>query len=453
MADSIVIFDRGSKAYTDICLNSLRKIIEQDSEIILIGEYTEENRASFPEDLPIRLINVGRHENNNAAAIWNLGYRAASNDTILFMYENIVLSANAYDIMRHTLYSSEEIGAVSPFVNNSRHLHFNEYIDAYSSKTELDISAAKFEASSAGSRAVIFCESFCLMTKRSVIERIGTFDERMGSIGYEDIDFSLRLIQEGFHAAAAPTFVHENAMTEQQFPVDFTNSDDEKLFEDKWGIVPNYSANIRDDLMNMADLSKEGIAVLDIGCACGGNLLYIKCENPSAKTYGIELNPYAAKIASNFGEVKSVDVETMELSDWEGRFDVIIMGDIIEHLRDPEGALRHVKKLLKADGVLLASIPNVLYIGNVALMMKGKWEYTDSGILDRTHLRFFTRDSIQELMSRVGLKISMLSSKIPRQLDPSYKSLIDGLTGLDEVTVQKDDFLAIQWIFKAENSA
>lgn len=450
MADSIVIFDRGSKAYTDICLNSLRKSIKQGSEIIIVGEYREEDRPSFPENLPITFVNAERLD--NAATIWNLGYKAARNDTILFMYGNIVLSANAYDIMRQTLYSSEEIGVVSPFTNRSRHLYFTEYIEAYSNTAELDISAAKFEASSTGSKAVILCESFCLMTKRSTIERIGTFDERMGSVGYEDIDFSLRLIQEGFHAATAPTFVHENPMDKQQFPVDFTNPDEGKLFEDKWGIVPNYSANTRDDLMGMADISKEGIAVLDIGCACGGNLLHIKCENPSAKTYGIELNPYAAKIASHFGEVMSVDVETMELSDWEGRFDVIIMGDIIEHLRDPEAALVHVKKMLKADGVLLASIPNVLYIGNVALMMKGKWEYTDIGILDRTHLRFFTRDSIQGLMSRVGLKISVLGSKIPRQVDQPYRDLIDGLTGLDGVTVQEEDFLAIQWILKAENA-
>ena len=75
--------------------------------------------------------------------------------------------------------------------------------------------------------------------------------------------------------------------------------------------------------------------VLDVGCACGANFLRLREEMPDAAFYGIELNPHSAAIARRFGKVLSLDVETLEMAEWADKFDAVIMGDVLEHLRDP----------------------------------------------------------------------------------------------------------------------
>lgn len=147
--------------------------------------------------------------------------------------------------------------------------------------------------------------------------------------------------------------------------------------------------------------------VLEVGCGTGDTLGYIKQQGRCDWAGGIELVSSAAAIAR--GKVDLViegDIEAMELPFEEGSLDVILCLDILEHLVDPWRAVKKLDKVLKPGGILIASIPNVRHCRLVfPLLFQGKWQYRDSGILDKTHLRFFVRESAIALMGSSGLKV------------------------------------------------
>jgi len=90
----------------------------------------------------------------------------------------------------------------------------------------------------------------------------------------------------------------------------------------------------------------------------------------------------------------------------DDHFDCVVMNDILEHLVDPEALLRAARRVLAPGGQLVASIPNVRHFPHLYdLAVRGAWEYGDEGILDRTHLRFFTRASIQGMFTRCGYRL------------------------------------------------
>ena len=147
--------------------------------------------------------------------------------------------------------------------------------------------------------------------------------------------------------------------------------------------------------------------VLEIGCAEGSfkNLLSADCEY-----WGVEYDSKAAAIAGG----KSHKVLIGEYTDIEDQlptdyFDLIICNDVIEHMRDERAFLSSIKSKMKARGTIVISLPNVRYIKNMyELLIKKDWRYHDAGILDRTHLRFFTSKSIKHTMHDAGFYISQM---------------------------------------------
>ncbi|MFH1762413.1 MAG: class I SAM-dependent methyltransferase [bacterium] len=125
------------------------------------------------------------------------------------------------------------------------------------------------------------------------------------------------------------------------------------------------------------------------------------------KVAGIEINREAALKAKTFyDEFIAGDVEKVELPFQDNYFDCIIYGDVLEHLVDPWTVLKRHRRLLAEDGVIIASIPNIRYYKILKkLVFKGRWNYEDAGILDRTHLRFFTIKTIREMFEQNGYKI------------------------------------------------
>ena len=152
--------------------------------------------------------------------------------------------------------------------------------------------------------------------------------------------------------------------------------------------------------------------VLDIGCGAGRLGEAIKARQP-AEVVGIELNAAAAAAARRrLDQVFVGDVEGLDLPLPPGRFDAIICGDILEHLRDPDRLLRQARAWLAPGGSLIASIPNVRHRSVVRSVLEGNWTYESAGLLDRTHLRFFTRREIEKLFFRAGFAIEEMRSVI-----------------------------------------
>lgn len=147
--------------------------------------------------------------------------------------------------------------------------------------------------------------------------------------------------------------------------------------------------------------------VLEIGCGTGDTLDYIKQHGRCDWAGGVELVSSAAAIArTKLDQLIEGNIETMALPFEDGSLDAILCLDILEHLVDPWSVVRKLDKALKPGGVLIASIPNVRHCRLVfPLLFQGKWQYRDSGILDKTHLRFFVRESALALMESSGLKV------------------------------------------------
>ena len=145
--------------------------------------------------------------------------------------------------------------------------------------------------------------------------------------------------------------------------------------------------------------------VLEVGCGEGVFLQSLKRSEKTLETWGLELNPQAAKVASqHLDHVFTGDATKLVSKLPENYFDCIIMNDVLEHLADPEAFLLELKsKVLAKNGRIVCSIPNVRYIKNLFEFLFFKdWKYRDTGILDRTHLRFFTQKSILRMFHGLG---------------------------------------------------
>ena len=171
----------------------------------------------------------------------------------------------------------------------------------------------------------------------------------------------------------------------------------------------SYYEHTRLDLVTML----EGVpqTALEVGCGTGNTLRYLK-EHGIRETFGIEVNGAVAEHARKQVDNLAVgDIETMEWPFGDRVFDCIILGDVLEHLRDPWGTVEMLFALLSQGGQIVASLPNVRFYGvSIPLLFGGRWTYTEEGILDRTHLRFFTKRTAVELFSACGFVVRRVSS-------------------------------------------
>ena len=156
----------------------------------------------------------------------------------------------------------------------------------------------------------------------------------------------------------------------------------------------------------------SGKRVLDVGCSSG--YLARPLVARGCTVVGIEQDPAAAEAAREICEEVIVgDVEELELPFAPASFDVVLCGDLVEHLRDPERLLARMRPLLRDDGRLVLTTPNV---ANWALrlgLLFGRWRYTDRGLLDRTHVHLFTRQTLVETLESAGFRIVELDFTVP----------------------------------------
>jgi 2-polyprenyl-3-methyl-5-hydroxy-6-metoxy-1,4-benzoquinol methylase/Tfp pilus assembly protein PilF len=174
--------------------------------------------------------------------------------------------------------------------------------------------------------------------------------------------------------------------------------------------------------------------VLDVGCG-GGEFGHSLKRRGVQEVVGIEVVERAWKIAKQtLDDAILGNIEAMELPFDDGYFDCVVFGDVLEHLVWPAKALQKVARVLAPDGVIVMSIPNVRFWQSVVMHVHGRWHYEDAGIMDRTHLRFFTAPEMQELVKDAGLDLITLAplSMWPRDQLP--------LTGDNALKVGKMTF-------------
>ena len=186
----------------------------------------------------------------------------------------------------------------------------------------------------------------------------------------------------------------------------------------------------------------EAERILDIGCGVGALGAGLK-QRQSCEVWGVEYVPSIAEQAeAHLDRVVTGSIEEDAVLDLLPKdfFDVIVLADVIEHLREPEEVLKRLKACLWSESTVVASVPNVRHWSVLKDLLEGRWDYEDAGILDRTHLRFFTGSSLAALFRDAGYDI--VEAQAVRLVDG--ETIPDGLStalanfGLDTASLEEE---------------
>jgi len=220
-----------------------------------------------------------------------------------------------------------------------------------------------------------------------------------------------------------------------------------------------YLYNITDDPNHSAfkilALLNQGQEVLEVGCASGSQTRYLK-EALACRVTGIEIDKTAAEDARPHCENLIVgNIENLDLAINLGdkRFDVVIFADVLEHLYDPTETLRKVRPFIKEEGYLIASIPNIAHAAICWELAHGRFDYQRYGLLDNTHIRFFTKKNVMKLLNEAGYTITLWDRviKLPQETEFSVHYGTDqDQDFLDWVEKNNPESNTYQFIVKAE---
>lgn len=195
--------------------------------------------------------------------------------------------------------------------------------------------------------------------------------------------------------------------------------------------VQNESDSYRYDYV--LDLNQESTAskllrlvgrnkhVLELGCATGSMTRILK-EKLACRVTGVELDPVSAARAEPYCD--TLFVGNLDHFDWtllsSQTFDVILIADVLEHLRNPEDCLKQLRLLLKPSGYLLISVPNIAYNGIIASLLLDDFPYAEIGLLDRTHIHFFTWKTLEKTLNHALFSIVSQEMIIPVPEHPEF---------------------------------
>jgi 2-polyprenyl-3-methyl-5-hydroxy-6-metoxy-1,4-benzoquinol methylase len=192
---------------------------------------------------------------------------------------------------------------------------------------------------------------------------------------------------------------------------------------------------------------------LDVGAAQGiiGRLL----QGDGITLDAIEANPEWAEHARPlYRRVYATSLESAELP--PRQYDAIVCADVLEHLADPVAALRRLKLSARENAAFIISLPNVAHVAVRMMLLFGQFPRMDRGILDRTHLHFYTRDTAEEMLHEAGLRIEEVSATgVP--LDEIWrrgegKSLFNAAVRMQHALVDMAPrFFGFQWVFLARS--
>lgn len=360
-------------------------------------------------------------------------------EDLMFMGKGAVLLSHALFQLRMSLYKDDSIGAAGAVTNGPAQglTEFQTPIDRANVYAE--------EHNLPGDEhmdPVLIPSCTSMLIRRDCFDQAKGLDDQYFTMEVleKDLCFQLLLLKKQTylcHHAYVYTFAQNNS--NQARWTDFNT------FHEKWHVRLNYSLFARPEILALISDPKDSeFRVLDVGCACGASLVAIKHRFKKSEPHGIELDPGSWRISSCLFPVTQGNVEA-DLDYEEGYFDYIIFGDVLEHLHEPQKVLLNMKRYLKPHGAILASIPNVMHISIIHNLLNGLWTYEESGILDRTHLRFFTKTEITRMFSQAGYEIEEIGNT-RAYLTPNQQKMLETL---NSIVSSPGELTAYQYLIRA----
>lgn len=454
MKTSIVILTYNQLSYTKLCIESIRTFTDPKTyELIVVDNASNDGTQEWlRQQKDIKTLynecNVGFPKGCNQ------GIEVASGENILLLNNDVVVTSNWLVQLVKALYSAESVGAVSCVTNNCSNgqqisINYNNMQEMQNFSKDYNFpDPNKWEER-------LKLVGFCMLIKRQVIREVGNLDDRFSPGNFEDDDLSLRIRLAGYKLlVCTDTFIHHFGGASFKKDPKYAQllRKNQKKFTKKWGFDPAYSQNVRIEIIDLIQESPTtDLNVLEVGCACGGTLLGIKNRYKNSHLYGIELNESSGKVASIIADVQDINIETDELTYPESFFDFIIFADVLEHMYNPWQALQNMKKHLKSTGKILISLPNIMHYSVLRPLVNGFWTYEDAGILDRTHMRFFTLSEIYKMLLSTGYQLDDFAGTVLSG-EPADKLFIERLALVEGNQKVKEQFGIYQYILQASKS-
>lgn len=363
---------------------------------------------------------------------------------LMFLEGNSLMLPNTLFTLRMSLYADETIGTVGCMSNQAAE---GQRIDISGGFRECAAFASGYNQYREDALEYkIWMEGFALLIKRSVADRVGSFDTEYERPKYMINDYYTCVLDAGYKNALC----HSSLIFRWDEGADDTYMErlrDKDYFCRKWGFMPWYYAGTRDDLLVfIKEPDNAPIRVLEVGCGMGATLGKIRYTYPNSEVHGIEIVERIAEIGARGFDIMCGDIECMELPYAKNSLDYVIFGDVLEHLKNPEAVLVRIREYLKEGGRLITSIPNLMNAEVIYHLLQGDFTYEDSGIRDRTHLRFFTYKEILKMFERTGYRVDEICmSKMEGHVTQSFGGFFDQLCAIDGVA-PREWFDAFQYL-------
>lgn len=406
---SVVIVTRNQSEKLKNCLNSVvNTIVEGLYEIVVVDNCSTDGTRDWLSE--IEGITYSYNDSD-------LGYTAACNqgikltnqfNDVLLLDADAMLIDNSLFYLMLALYSDEK-NAVVGGITNEFIIDQRMSVDTSNMEEAVKMAASVNCPMDDACEDAVYVSDYAMLIRREAFDKVGLLDERFSPDLYEDKDFCIRVHMAGLRVILCFNsyifkFMDRNRIYGNTEKMTERNK---KQFVDKWGFSIDYSNIARTALIDMIQEEKnKPIEVLELGCAMGSTLNRIKRFWPNARIHGVEYDPGVAEVAAHITDIIQSDVENMVIPYEQKQFDYIICADVLEHLRNPEATVRRFMPYLKDNGHFLISLPNIRHHAVLSMIaLQGRFDYGDSGILDRTHVKFFTRDTAIEMLESAGLQV------------------------------------------------
>ncbi|RVT88094.1 class I SAM-dependent methyltransferase [Inhella crocodyli] len=210
--------------------------------------------------------------------------------------------------------------------------------------------------------------------------------------------------------------------------------------------------NVNLDLL--AHIPAGSRRIVEVGCANGAMARAWRSQHPDSHYVGIDIDPdYAARAAAHCQRAFAADVEQLDDAALADLFpsDCWVFGDCLEHLRDPWRMLSRIRERIDADGSLVTCIPNAQHWSVQWRLLSGQFRYEDQGLMDRTHIRWFTRQTMLEMFASTGWRVEAgVSRQVPAPQQAQALAAVGAFAsafGLDPAQAQQDA-TPIQYVFR-----
>lgn len=400
----IFLYSRGEHERTEFLIGYLRDVFpELMNDLIVVDDSLTDNVREWASEQTDFTYIYFEEKVNPGTAFNQIIEGLKIEDDILICDVCYLPLMNAFDRLMHTLNTESDVCAVGPMSNSFTNQQEGIWPDAESA---LDWSEMVQESDS---EEMLYLKSGVILFSKDV----------MTGKPFSDDAYDIRIMV--FEKCVREFMNHKRMyISKSSGFFDLRDGYKEYFWEitdnagdilDKWFGIHYFNLHGN---MALVDIIREcfnpdeRINVLEIGCDCGGTLFELRKIIRNAELYGTDINASSLRFASEFVTTKVNNIEDHDL-DFGIKFDLIIFGDVLEHLRDPLGALRYCKKLLNKSGKIAASIPNLMNISVMRLLLNGDFPYQESGLLDKTHIHMFTYNEIIKMFNEAGFSIEKIS--------------------------------------------